>query len=93
MIFNYFRIFFLVILLTPVSVFAAKKKDSLNQDDPLMEEEDMVIAGEWKLYMDKCGKGPHKEFLKDLAKLSWPDYKRYMAAAAKYTSGGLFRVR
>lgn len=50
----------------------------------------MVIAGEWKLYMDKCGLGRHKQFLKDLAKLSWPDYKTYMAAAAKYTSGGFY---
>ena len=90
MIFNYFRIFFVVILLIPVSVFGAKKKDSLNQNDPLMQADDMVIAGEWKLYMDKCGKSKHKQFLKDLAKLSWPDYKKYMAAAAKYTSGGFY---
>ena len=88
--FNYFRIILLIILLIPVSVFAAKKKDSLNQEDPLMKTDDMVIAGEWKLYMDKCGKSRHKQFLKDLAKLSWPDYKTYMAAAAKYTSGGYY---
>ena len=85
---NHFRIILLLIFLVPVSVFAANKKDSLNQIDPLMKEDDIKLAGEWKIYMDKCGKKQHLEFLENLAKLSWPDYKIYMAAAAKYTSGG-----
>ena len=83
-------LFFSLLLLSNFVAFAANKKDAINKEDPLMKYEDMVIAGDWKLYMDKCGKKKHKQFLKDLARLSWPDYKRYMAAAAKYTSGGYY---
>ena len=88
--FKHFPIILVIFLTFSFNLNAAKKKDSLNQEDPLMKTDDMVIAGEWKLYMDKCGKSRHKQFLKDLAKLSWPDYKTYMAAAAKYTSGGFY---
>lgn len=81
---------FIILLLLNFTATAAKKKDAINKEDPLMNYEDMAIAGDWKLYMDKCGKKKHKQFLKDLARLSWPDYKTYMAAAAKYTSGGFY---
>ena len=47
-----------------------------------MEYQVMFDAGTWKLYADKCGGKKHKQFLKDLAKLSWPDYKAYMASEA-----------
>ena len=86
----FITLFFSLLLLLNFVVLAANKKDAINKEDPLMNYEDMVIAGDWKLYMDKCGKKKHKQFLKDLARLSWPDYKTYMAAAAKYTSGGYY---
>ena len=86
----FITVIFSFLLLLNFPLYAAKKKDAINKEDPLMNYEDMVIAGDWKLYMDKCGKKKHKQFLKDLARLSWPDYKTYMAAAAKYTSGGYY---
>lgn len=85
-----FRTIIIISLLFSFNLSAAKKKDSLNQKDPLMENKDMVLLGEWKLYMDKCGKKRHTNFIQDLAKLSWPDFKTYMAAAGKYTSGGFY---
>ena len=86
--FNVFRVFLILFLLSPITVYAAKKKDSLNQDVELINSEDLYLLGEWKLYMDKCGGKEHTNFIDELARLSWPDFKTYMAAAAQWTSGG-----
>ena len=86
--FNFFRVFLILFLLYPITAYAAKKKDSLNQDVELMNSQDIAVLGEWKLYMDKCGGKEHTNFIKELARLSWPDFKNYMASAGQFTSGG-----
>ena len=86
--FNFFRVFLILFLLSPTTAYAAKKKDSLNQDVELMNSQDIAALGEWKLYMDKCGGKEHTNFIKELARLSWPDFKNYMASAGQFTSGG-----
>ncbi len=69
------------------SLFAASKKESLNQTEVLIDEETMFNAGSWKLYMEKCDGKMQKKLLKELPRLSWPDYRNYTKGAAKYASG------
>ena len=76
-----------ILLLLNLSVFAAGKKDAINKEEQLINHADMYLAGEWAFYADKCLDGKkYKKFLKDLSKLSWPDYKSYMAGRNRYST-------
>ena len=77
----------IIFLLSINSVFAISKKDSLNQNKALLDSQTMFDAGTWNLYMEKCAGKAHKNFLDDLAKLSWPDFINYKKGMAKYASG------
>ena len=75
-------LFIFIILSSPI--YAISKKESLNQDKPLLESETMFNAGTWDLYMARCDGKFHKNFRNELARLSWPDYKNYARGKAKY---------
>ena len=85
------KIILLVVLLffLQPSFLSAKisKKESLNQEKPLIEEQTMLDAGTWDLRMQSCHGKYRKNFIEKLAKLSWPDYKNYMKGGAKYDQG------
>ena len=77
----------IIFLLLNFPLYAGGKKDAINKEEPLMNYQDMYLAGEWAFYADKCADGKkYKKFLKDLQKLSWPDYKSYMAGRNKYST-------
>ena len=78
---------FISLLLLNFTAIAGGKKDAINKEEQLLNHDDMYLAGEWAFYADKCLDGKkYKKFLKDLSKLSWPDYKSYMSGRNKYST-------
>ncbi len=82
-----YRYMFCIFLFLSTFAIAASKKDSLNQDKALIEKETMFNAGTWKLYMEKCDGKAQKRLIRELQRLSWPDFRNYTRGAAKYASG------
>ncbi len=78
---------FISLLLLNFTAIAGGKKDAINKEEQLLNHDDLYLAGEWAFYADKCLDGKkYKKFLKDLSKLSWPDYKSYMSGRNRYSS-------
>lgn len=65
-------------------LLAISKSESLNQTEELIDEETMFNAGTWYLYMEKCDGKTYKKFIKELPRLSWPDFKNFQTGAARY---------
>ena len=82
------KIFILLIFLISTDLaYAVSKKDSINQNKALLDEQTMFDAGTWTLYMEKCAGKTLKKFMDDLARLSWPDFINYKKGMARYASG------
>ena len=79
------RFFSILILFTVIPfILAISKSESLNQTEELIDEETMFNAGTWYLYMEKCDGTTYKNFIKELPRLSWPDFKNFQTGVARY---------
>lgn len=65
-------------------MLAISKSESLNQTKPLIDQQTMFNAGTWSLYMEQCDGKTHKKLLKELPRLSWPDFKNFQSGVARY---------